>query len=488
MSPWKTLWSIIVTVAVSSWAGGASAQGDDGGWYEDSDRSERPALKIHGKGPYDPPPPDFRADDPTPPVYDDADDEAEDEPAEDEIVDEETEAQGQRQAVREFSPHLAPYGHWVDDSYYGRIWVPARTVVGADFSPYVSAGHWELTSDDQWLWVSDYPFGWVTFHYGRWVWGSSAGWGWVPGYRYAPAWVDFRIGTGGYVGWGPASPSYVWRGGLFVSLGARRTVPYVFCPTTYVFAPSLHRHVIRDRYRVRSIAAQTYRYRPQRVAGVYTRSPNPVQARIPSRYVPTRRAVARPRVGDSRGNLVRSYSLRDAGGVTRASSRGQVQTRRDAAFAERGESRRTATEVRRARAERQSSGARGYRSAPDRDVRRGDARSDRGTWRDDGRRGRDVRRDEASGRNNDSRRASPYVTESRRERSAAPPARASSPRDEAQRPPRARARGSDRGSDPQRSTRAGSGQRRGEARGTRGNSTGGRSPRARSREPREPSR
>ena len=40
------------------------------------------------------------------------------------------------------------------------------TVVGADFTPYVSAGHW--TYDDDYVWVSDYDWGWLAFHFGRW--------------------------------------------------------------------------------------------------------------------------------------------------------------------------------------------------------------------------------------------------------------------------------------------------------------------------------
>jgi hypothetical protein len=208
----------------------------------------------------------------------------------------------------------------------------------------VSGGHWELTADDEWLWVSDYPFGWVTFHYGRWAWLSGGvGWGWVPGYVYSPAWVDFRIGSSGYIGWGPAPPYSVWRSGVFVSLGWRRPVPYIFCPTTYVFSATLPRYVVYDRYRVRSIAAQTYRYRPRHVAGsvgsraVRVRSPSLREARIPSRYVPARRVIAQPRGGyvaaryrsDYRGRYdvrVRESRRLDAGGRD-SGGRGSVRSR-----------------------------------------------------------------------------------------------------------------------------------------------------------------
>jgi hypothetical protein len=294
MTPPKKWRALLVVLTLGLWAGGAAAQtDDDSGWFDEPRENERPQLKIHGKGQYDPPPPDFRSDPPSPAP--------EPGPAaleEDELDDADREdPEAQQRAVGEFSPQLAPYGYWVDDPYYGRVWVPNRGVVGADFRPYVSGGHWELTADDEWLWASDYPFGGITFHYGRWAWLSTGiGWGWVPGYRYAPAWVNFRVGSSGYIGWGPAPPYSVWRGGVFVSIGGRRAVPYIFCPTPYVFSSSLPRYVVHDRYRVRSIAAQSYRYRPRYVSGsVRVRGPSVREARIPNRYVPTRRVIAQPR-------------------------------------------------------------------------------------------------------------------------------------------------------------------------------------------------
>src|SRR5882724_6357902 len=47
-------------------------------------------------------------------------------------------------ALGDFHDSLAPYGTWEEDATYGTVWVPASTVVGADFTPYVSAGHWGL--------------------------------------------------------------------------------------------------------------------------------------------------------------------------------------------------------------------------------------------------------------------------------------------------------------------------------------------------------
>jgi len=322
MTPPNRWWALLVALSLGFWAGGAAAQSDDdGSWFEEPadtaapDTSERPRLEIHGEGPYDPPPADFQS--PPPSVERDrsGDVVAESEEAADEDDDEN--AESQERAVREFTPHLAPYGHWVDDPHYGRVWVPARTVVGAEFRPYVSGGHWELTASDEWLWASDYPFGWVTFHYGRWAWLSGGGWGWVPGYVWAPAWVSFRVGSGGYVGWGPVPPYSVWRGGVFVSLGVYRPVPYIFCPTSYVFARSMPRYIVRDRHRVHSIARDTYRYRPRYAASaVRVRSPSPRDARIEARYVPSRRVIAQPRSGYAATDYRRRYLDKQRTGVS----------------------------------------------------------------------------------------------------------------------------------------------------------------------------
>jgi hypothetical protein len=76
-------------------------------------------------------------------------------------------------ALTDFHSTLDPYGTWVDDPTYGTVWVPSSGVVGADFTPYVSAGHWVY--DDEYIWVSDYSWGWAPFHYGRWTYMGGMG-------------------------------------------------------------------------------------------------------------------------------------------------------------------------------------------------------------------------------------------------------------------------------------------------------------------------
>jgi len=324
MTPPNKWLALLVALTLGFWAGGAAAQSeDDGGWFEEPDGSERPRLEIHGDGPYDPPPADFQSAPPSVQRDRSGDEVAEsDEAADEDDIDD---GPSQERAVREFSPHLAAYGQWVDDPHYGRVWVPARSVVGVEFRPYVTGGHWELTASDEWLWASDYPFGWVTFHYGRWAWLSGGSWGWVPGYTWAPAWVSFRVGSGGYVGWGPLPPYSVWRGGAFVSLGVYRPVPYIFCPTSYVFARSMPRYIVRDRHRVHSIARDTYRYRPRYAAGsVRVRSPSPRDARIDARYVPSRRVIAQPRSGyASTDYRRREFDKRRSSGVSESRRRAE---------------------------------------------------------------------------------------------------------------------------------------------------------------------
>ena len=79
-------------------------------------------------------------------------------------------------ALSDFREPLSPYGTWVEDPTYGTVWVPSAVVVGADFAPYQTAGHWELSADHDWIWVSDYEWGYVPVHYGRWGWIAGRGW------------------------------------------------------------------------------------------------------------------------------------------------------------------------------------------------------------------------------------------------------------------------------------------------------------------------
>jgi len=113
-------------------------------------------------------------------------------------------------AHQSFRDTLAPYGTWIDDPAYGQVWVPASSVVGQDFSPYVTNGDW-VDTEYGWTWVSGWAWGWAPFHYGRWTTIAGHGWGWVPGTIWGPAWVAWRAGSG-CVGWAPLPPRGVALG------------------------------------------------------------------------------------------------------------------------------------------------------------------------------------------------------------------------------------------------------------------------------------
>jgi hypothetical protein len=159
------------------------------------------------------------------------------------------------EAVKIFYDVLAAYGMWTDDSRLGFVWLPSKDVVGTNFVPYATHGRWtnrDVQGTTDWVWVSDLPWGWVTFHYGRWAYTGERGWAWIAGRRYAGAWVDWRTPNAkgeSIVGWGPTPPSYIWR----LPPGEERAVPmqysafatpYVYTRTKDVFAPDLEHKLL----------------------------------------------------------------------------------------------------------------------------------------------------------------------------------------------------------------------------------------------------
>ena len=146
-------------------------------------------------------------------------------------------------ALTDFHSTLDPYGAWVDDGTYGTVWVPAGAVVGADFSPYGTAGHWVY--DDDWVWASDYPWGWAPFHYGRWVLIEGRGWAWIPGRVYRGAWVAWSVDDGyGYLGWAPLGPEFIWFGGRPRIWRGYIGPRWVYCSRTEVFSDRLGARLI----------------------------------------------------------------------------------------------------------------------------------------------------------------------------------------------------------------------------------------------------
>ncbi|MGH7437948.1 MAG: DUF6600 domain-containing protein [Polyangiaceae bacterium] len=147
-------------------------------------------------------------------------------------------------ALTDFHATLDPYGTWVDDGTYGTVWVPAPATVGADFTPYTTAGHWAY--DDDWVWVSDYPWGWAPFHYGRWIFIEGRGWSWVPGRVYRGAWVSWAVDPDyAYIGWAPLWPAFIWFGGRPVMWHGHYGGPrWVYCSRDVVFTEHVGTRVV----------------------------------------------------------------------------------------------------------------------------------------------------------------------------------------------------------------------------------------------------
>lgn len=95
---------------------------------------------------------------------------------------------------------LSPYGEWVSiDSDY--CWRPTAV---ADFIPYRN-GHWSFVPGCGYVWVDDYPFCYVTSHYGRWRHHDRYGWVWSYRDGWGPAWVA-TVHYGSNFVWCPLDP------------------------------------------------------------------------------------------------------------------------------------------------------------------------------------------------------------------------------------------------------------------------------------------
>lgn len=189
-----------------------------------------------------------------------------------------TNAQDVEVSYQTFYDNLSPYGQWVYDPQYGNVWVPNED---GDFRPYGSRGRWVMTDYGN-TWVSDDPWGWAVYHYGRWTYNPYYGWIWVPGYEWAPAWVSWRYG-GGYCGWAPLGPG--------VTVGMSYYAPdnwWVFVGPQYMYEPNCIRYWSGPSYNVTYIRQTTiinnyyqdnrtrvrYNYGPRaEVIQQYTRTP-----------------------------------------------------------------------------------------------------------------------------------------------------------------------------------------------------------------------
>ena len=144
-----------------------------------------------------------------------------------------------------FYDALAPYGTWFESPQYGWVWSP--DAIGVSWRPYTD-GHWAYANEYGWTWASSDPWGWATDHYGRWFYDDYEGWVWVPGYEWAPAWVDW-VSYDDYIGWAPLPPSATWS--VNVGFAPRYNIGYdryVFLEPRYLGSTSWQRYAApRDR-------------------------------------------------------------------------------------------------------------------------------------------------------------------------------------------------------------------------------------------------
>jgi hypothetical protein len=166
-----------------------------------------------------------------------------------------------------FYSSLSPYGDWVelDNDLYA--WHPYN--VNHSWVPY-SVGRWEWTNDG-WYWDSYEPFGWATYHYGRWFYDDYYGWIWVPGYDWAPAWVEWRYNDD-YIGWAPLPPYANWSINLGIHFSISWHSPYHywnFVPYNHFCGHDVHNYLLGEKYRNRLYNNTRYRddyvYRDNRI-------------------------------------------------------------------------------------------------------------------------------------------------------------------------------------------------------------------------------
>jgi hypothetical protein len=101
---------------------------------------------------------------------------------------------------------------------WGKCWQP--TNVPSGWCPYTN-GNFQQCDDCGWTFVSDEPWAWACYHYGRWLKVSyGCGWCWVPGKVWAPSWVSWRQGRDSScdcIGWAPLPPTAGCEFGVGVS-------------------------------------------------------------------------------------------------------------------------------------------------------------------------------------------------------------------------------------------------------------------------------
>jgi hypothetical protein len=134
-----------------------------------------------------------------------------------------------------FYDELDDHGSWYESADYGYVYQPLIVIQDRSWRPY-TRGRWVCTNYG-WNWVSDEPFGWACYHYGRWCELPKRGWCWVPGNKWAPSWCAWREGDG-HVGWAPLPPESMTGHGRAWGRGTDRELE--ICDDAFTFVETRH--------------------------------------------------------------------------------------------------------------------------------------------------------------------------------------------------------------------------------------------------------
>ncbi len=152
---------------------------------------------------------------------------------------------GQQDAAL-FQEALSRFGQWLHHGHYGPVWQPQQ--VNQGWRPYTN-GRWVPTQEG-YVFETDEPWGWATYHYGNWANTSDYGWVWVPGRTWYPPTVNWRTNDE-YIGWSPVAPPDTaslgeYSSGMYAAedypqpmdLGAGSACMYQSSPLSWIFTPA----------------------------------------------------------------------------------------------------------------------------------------------------------------------------------------------------------------------------------------------------------
>ena len=132
------------------------------------------------------------------------------------------------------SESLNTNGRWIKWEKWGTCWQPTNVTSG--WSPYTN-GSWRQCDDCGWTFISEEPWAWCCYHYGRWCKiRTGCGWAWVPGKVWASSWVSWRQGQNescSCIGWAPLPPEASCEIGVGISTWVDRTCD--IGPDCYIF-------------------------------------------------------------------------------------------------------------------------------------------------------------------------------------------------------------------------------------------------------------